>query len=112
MDLLAKYKGYLLGFALGDAVCITLEFQPRGLFKPINDMIGCDTFNLKLGQWTDDTSSMALCLATSLIQRNGFGANDQMDKYLKWRDEGYLSSTIECFNICNTVNVALHSVWS
>lgn len=40
MDLLAKYKGYLLSFALGDAVCITLEFQPRGLFKPIDDMIG------------------------------------------------------------------------
>jgi len=106
MDLLDRYKGCLLGLAVGDAVGATLEFQPRGTFEPIDDMVGGGLFNLIPGQWTDDTS-MALCLATSLIEYNGFDAVDQMQRYLKWRNEGYLSSTGKCFDIGNTVNSAL-----
>jgi ADP-ribosyl-[dinitrogen reductase] hydrolase len=34
-------------------------------------MIGGGPFNLKPGEWTDDTS-MALCLAESLIEKRGF----------------------------------------
>jgi ADP-ribosyl-[dinitrogen reductase] hydrolase len=61
---------------------------------------------LQAGQWTDDTS-MALCLATSLVQCNGFDAADQMERYCRWRDEGYLSSNGRCFDIGNTVANAL-----
>ena len=50
---------------------------------------------------------MALCLATSLVEYGGFDARDQMDRYLRWRDEGYLSSTGQCFDIGNTVATAL-----
>ena len=63
-------------------------------------------FGLEPGQWTDDTS-MALCLAESLIERSGFDAADQMRRYLRWRDEGYLSCKGYCFDIGNTVNEAL-----
>ena len=38
-------------------------------------MVGGGSFGLLPGQWTDDTS-MALCLATSLIERDGFDATD------------------------------------
>jgi len=69
-------------------------------------MVGSSPFKLQPGQWPDDTS-MALCLATSLIECNGFDAKDQMDRYLKWRDEGYLSSNGIWFDIGNTVNAAL-----
>jgi ADP-ribosyl-[dinitrogen reductase] hydrolase len=30
-----------------------------------------------------------------------------MDRYLRWFEEGYLSSTSECFDIGNTVRAAL-----
>ena len=40
------------------------------------DMVGGGPFNLAPGQWTDDTS-MALCLAESLLYRGGFDARDQ-----------------------------------
>ena len=50
---------------------------------------------------------MALCLASSLIECDGFDAKDQMDRYCLWRDSGYLSSTGECFDIGNTVSDAL-----
>ena len=58
------------------------------------------------GQWTDDTS-MALCLAASLIESRGFNATDQMERYVRWWEEGYLSSTGSCFDIGNTVADAL-----
>ena len=50
---------------------------------------------------------MALCLATSLIECNGFDARDQMIRYCRWADEGYLSSTGVGFGIGNTVASAL-----
>jgi ADP-ribosyl-[dinitrogen reductase] hydrolase len=69
-------------------------------------MVGGGPFRLKPGQWTDDTS-MALCLAASLVERGGFDADDQMSRYCRWQDEGYMSSTGSCFDIGNTVRGAL-----
>lgn len=69
-------------------------------------MVGGGPFGLQAGQWTDDTS-MALCLAASLVECNGFDARDQMERYCRWRDEGYMSSNGRCFDIGNTVASAL-----
>ncbi|HOJ13773.1 MAG TPA: ADP-ribosylglycohydrolase family protein [Deltaproteobacteria bacterium] len=108
MDLQDRFRGCLLGLAVGDAVGTTVEFRPRGSFEPLTDMIGGGPFNLLPGQWTDDTS-MALCLATSLVECRGFDARDQMKRYCMWADTGYLSSTGECFDIGSTVAAALRS---
>jgi ADP-ribosyl-[dinitrogen reductase] hydrolase len=104
---LDKFRGSLLGLAVGDAVGTTAEFKPRGSFKPLTDMVGGGPFNLQAGQWTDDTS-MALCLATSLVECGRFDAYDQMERYCRWADEGYLSSTGTCFDIGGTVAAALN----
>lgn len=106
MSVLNKFRGALLGLACGDAVGTSVEFRKRGSFKPVTDMLGGGPFNLKAGQWTDDTS-MALCLASSLIEKQGFDALDQVQRYCKWRDEGYLSSTGTCFDIGIATNIAL-----
>jgi ADP-ribosyl-[dinitrogen reductase] hydrolase len=106
LSLTERYRGALLGLACGDAVGTSVEFQPRGSFKPLTDMVGGGPFKLKPGQWTDDTS-MALCLAESLLRKNGFEAADQMGRYLNWWQWGYLSSTGECFDIGMTVRDAL-----
>ena len=98
--------GCLLGLAVGDAVGTTLEFKPRGSFTPIDDMVGGGPFNLPPGAWTDDTS-MALCLATSLVACNGFDAADQMARYCDWMQNGYLSSIGHCFDIGNATAAAL-----
>lgn len=97
-----RYRGCLLGLACGDAVGTTVEFMPRGSFVPVKDMRGGGPFGLAPGQWTDDTS-MALCLAESLLTKGGFDAHDQMARYLNWWQWGYLSSTGECFDIGMTV---------
>jgi ADP-ribosylglycohydrolase len=106
MDELSRYKGTLLGLAVGDALGTTLEFKPPGSFEPITDIVGGGPFHLKPGEWTDDTS-MALCLTESLIDCNGFDLKDQLNCYLRWFHEGYLSSNGECFDIGNTVMSAL-----
>ncbi|MGD0624981.1 MAG: ADP-ribosylglycohydrolase family protein [Thermodesulfobacteriota bacterium] len=101
-----RYTGCLIGLAVGDALGTTLEFKRPGTFKPIKDMVGGGPFGLKPGEWTDDTS-MALCLAESLIECKSFDPKDQMKRYLKWYREGYLSSNGRCFDIGNTVRQAL-----
>ncbi len=101
-----RFRGCLLGLAAGDALGTTLEFRPPGSFEPISDMVGGGPFDLQPGQWTDDTS-MALCLATSLIERDGFDPMDQMQRYVRWVGEGYLSSTGTCFDFGRTVARAL-----
>ena len=101
-----RFRGALLGLACGDAVGTAAEFRPRGSFPPVTDMTGGGPFNLAPGQWTDDTS-MALCLAESLLEKGRFDAADQMRRYLLWRDEGHLSSNGRCFDIGSTVADAL-----
>jgi len=103
---LDRYRGCLLGLAVGDAIGTSVEFQPRGSFPVVTDMQGGGVFNLKPGQWTDDTS-MALCLAESLVECDGFDASDQMDRYLNWYLNGYLSSTGKCFDIGGSTRQAL-----
>jgi ADP-ribosyl-[dinitrogen reductase] hydrolase len=106
MNLSNRFRGALLGLAAGDAVGAAVEFKPRGAFAPLTDMVGGGPFNLQPGQWTDDTS-MALCLATSLVEKKGFDPRDQMDRYVAWMSLGYLSSTGECFDIGNATAAAL-----
>jgi len=106
MRMVDRYRGALLGLAVGDALGAALEFMPPGSFEPIDDLVGGGPHGLEPGQWTDDTT-MALCLAESLIERGGFDPEDQMHRYVRWYREGYLSSTGICFDIGNTVVSAL-----
>lgn len=103
-----RIRGSLVGLALGDAIGTTLEFKPRDSYDPIDDLVGGGPFELEPGQWTDDTS-MALCLANSLIECKGFDPLDQMKRYARWYREGYCSSTGNCFDIGATVETALLS---
>lgn len=103
---LSRYRGCLLGLAIGDAVGTALEFKRPGSFHPISDMIGGGPFGLAPGQWTDDTS-MALCLAESLLEKQGFDAVDQLERYVRWWKEGHLSSTGRCFDIGTATREAL-----
>lgn len=101
-----RHLGCLLGLAVGDAVGTTVEFSSRGSFTPVTDMTGGGPFRLKPGEWTDDTS-MALCLAESLVECGGFNPRDQMERYCRWWRDGHLSSNGRCFDIGITVSGAL-----
>jgi ADP-ribosyl-[dinitrogen reductase] hydrolase len=106
MEPVERYRGSLLGLAAGDALGTTLEFRRPGSFDPIEDIVGGGPFGLQPGEWTDDTS-MALCLAESLVECRGFDPTDQLRRYVRWYREGYLSSRGRCFDIGGTVASAL-----
>jgi ADP-ribosyl-[dinitrogen reductase] hydrolase len=106
METIERFRCYLLGLASGDALGTSLEFKPPSSFDPINELSGGGPFGLAAGQWTDDTS-MALCLAESLIESRGFDPVDQLERYLCWYQHGHLSSTGRCFDIGNTVRSTL-----
>jgi ADP-ribosyl-[dinitrogen reductase] hydrolase len=101
-----RYRGALLGLATGDALGTTLEFRAPGSFNKIDDMAGGGPFDLAPGEWTDDTS-MALCLAESLIETGRFDPIDQLERYIRWADHAHLSSNGTVFDIGNTVRKAL-----
>ncbi len=106
MERIERFRGALLGLAVGDALGAPAEFRLPGTFARITTMQGGGMFDLAPGTWTDDTA-MALCLADSLVAAGGFDAIDQLQRYVRWYREGYLSSTGSCFDIGMNVQAAL-----
>ena len=101
-----RYLGSILGLSVGDALGAPVEFKERGSFPAVTQMQAGGPFNLLKGQWTDDTS-LALCLGLSLVEKKGFDPYDQIERYIKWYREGYMSCTGHCFDIGNTTKAAL-----
>ena len=101
-----KKLGCMLGLAVGDALGSAVEFKYRDTFPIVTDLIGGGPFKLLPGQWTDDTS-MALCSLQSFIDKSEFDPSDQMDKFLSWYLDGYMSSNGLCFDIGYTTMEAI-----
>ena len=104
-----RFLGCLVGLAVGDAYGTTYEFTNRTRMPAElpDDIIGGGPFDMKPGEWTDDTS-MALCLAESIVEK-GWDTDDQMKRYIKWWQEGYNSVKGECFDIGGATRSALSS---
>ncbi len=101
--------GLFLGLAIGDALGAPLEFQKAN--EPDNYLVEFTTggpHNVSIGEWTDDTS-MALAMATSLIEKKSFDADDIMTKFCEWYQQGKFCTRDKCFDIGNTVYNALSS---
>lgn len=104
----SKYHGAFVGLAMGDTLGMAIEFKNVDEFEPLTGPVACGPFKLPLGYWTDDTS-MALCLADSLIELGGYDSYNVMDKYWDWRANGYRSSTEHCFDIGNQTSTAINA---
>ncbi len=107
---LSRYRGCLLGLAAGDALGTTVEFCDPGSFPPMTDIVGGGVFRLKPGEWTDDTS-MALCLAESLVETGGFDPTHQLETYCRWWLDGHLSVKGRCFDIGFQTRGSLARFW-
>lgn len=101
-----RFLGALIGLAAGDAVAAATQYRRPGTFAPVGDMIGGGPFELPRGGWSDDTA-MALCLAESLLEADGFDPRDQVERYQRWQREGYLSATGQCLGITASTARAL-----
>jgi ADP-ribosylglycohydrolase len=101
-----RFQGALLGLAVGDALAAHTQFRKPGTFAAVGDLLGGGPFDQPRGAWTDDTA-MALMLAESLLEREGFDAHDQVQRFVRWQREGYSSSTGQCVGISANVARAL-----
>ncbi|MEO8019483.1 MAG: ADP-ribosylglycohydrolase family protein [Pseudomonadota bacterium] len=101
-----RFQGALVGLAVGDALAAHTQFRKPGTFAAVGDLLGGGPFDQPRGAWTDDTA-MALLLAESLLEREGFDAHDQVQRYARWQREGYGSATGQCVGISANVARAL-----
>lgn len=99
---LDRYKGCLVALAIGDALGSPIQFKNRDTYLHIKKYTTGGKFNSQKGEYTDDTA-MALCLADSLIKSNGFDAKNQLDTYVRWLKDGYMSTRDEAYDIGITV---------
>src|SRR5207249_140478 len=106
MDQRERYRRALLGLASGDALGTTVEFRAPAMFEKLQGIVGGGPFCLAPGEWTDDTS-MALCLAESLIEKRAFDTIDQLERYTRWYRDAHLSCNGKVFDVGMTVRAAL-----
>lgn len=82
-----RYRGVLLGKAVGDALGATLEFMSRDAIQreygELREIIGGGWLHLPVGEITDDTQ-MAICIAGSIVERQAFDADDISRKFVAW----------------------------
>ena len=93
--------GALVGLAVGDALGAPVEFKEPGEFAPVTDYAYSNVWQIPRGYWTDDTS-MALCLADSIIHKNTVDPHDILLRFVGWYVRGENSSTDRCFDIGST----------
>jgi len=102
----SRFNGALVGLAVGDALAAATQDREPGTFAPIADLTGGGPLGLPRGAWSDDTA-MALCLADSLIACRDFDTRDQVERCVRWQQEGYLSATGVCAGITPSTARAL-----
>nr|WP_321268296.1 ADP-ribosylglycohydrolase family protein [uncultured Sulfurimonas sp.] len=102
LDKITRYQGCLIGLAVGDALGAPIQFKKRDTYVHVSGYISGGKFNSQKGEYTDDTS-MALCLADSLINSKGFNAKNQLDTYVRWLKNGYMSTRKKAYDIGITI---------
>ncbi len=101
-----RLMGCFMGLVVGDALGGPVEFALRDTFSTVTGMSAGGKHRLTAGQWTDDTS-MACCLADSLIRCQGYDPLDVMQTWQRWWREGYWSSKPRAFGVGQTIFMAL-----
>jgi ADP-ribosyl-[dinitrogen reductase] hydrolase len=84
---LERFKGALVGLAIGDALGGPTEFMSREQIRAkhgiVTDMIGGGWLHLKPGEYTDDTQ-MAERMAGAILAKGKFDAGAVADAFVDW----------------------------
>lgn len=95
-----KIVNGILGFAIGDAMGVSVEFKNRKelLEKPVVKMEGYGTYDVPAGSWSDDTS-MVLATIDSIISMHKIDYNDMMKRFCEWINNAKYTATDKVFDI-------------
>lgn len=98
----------LIGFAIGDAIGVPIEFEHREklLKKPVTSMTGYGTYSVPEGVWSDDTS-MTLATMDSIIRQKKIDYDDMASCFLDWLNNASYTATNEVFDIGISTRQAL-----
>jgi ADP-ribosyl-[dinitrogen reductase] hydrolase len=107
LDVAALIEPALLGIAIGDALGVPVEFQPRQVRDqdPVTEMRGYGTWNQPPGTWSDD-SALCFCLVESLCL-GSIDTEDIARRFVAWMNTGYWSAHGVAFDIGGTTRKAL-----
>lgn len=86
-DLRSRFRGALLGLAVGDALGATVEFmgreEIRARFGVHRELVGGGWLRLAPGEYTDDTQ-MALAIARSIVALGRIDPDDIARHFVAW----------------------------
>lgn len=108
-----KLKNGILGFIIGDALGVPLEFKKRDLFKnnKVTDMISSDRIGAK-GVWSDD-SSMVIATMKAIIDNKGkINYKSIMDNFILWVSNKDFIATDKAFGIGRATFLALGNYYN
>ncbi|MGL2986397.1 ADP-ribosylglycohydrolase family protein [Flavobacterium sp. RSSA_27] len=100
------FQTILIGTAVGDALGVPVEFEPRAKLKAnaVTDMREYGAHHQPKGTWSDDTSLM-LCLAESLVE--GLDLNKLAQKFIAWKNDNFWTPHGWVFDIGIGTRVAI-----
>ena len=106
----SKYLGGLMGFVIGDAFGVPVEFMSRRelLKNPITKMVGYGTHNQPAGTWSDDTSMM-IATIDSINSKQKIDLTDIALKFVAWKNHASYTALGELFDIGNTCAKAINN---
>lgn len=98
--MIEKMEAGILGFAVGDALGVPVEFVDRKILQRHNvkDMMGYGSHQVPEGTWSDDTSLM-LATIDSIRENGKIDYEDIMSKFTEWVDYAKYTATDEVFDI-------------
>ena len=109
-DMKQAIRSGLIGFAVGDALGVPIEFLNRNFLElmPVTEMLSVGTHHQPAGTWSDDTS-MTICLMQSLIDQKRFHYHDIMENFVKWYLQDEFTATKLTFDIGGTCKRAIEN---
>lgn len=95
-----RIKDALIGFAVGDALGVPVEFTDRSrlMDQNITTMLGNMSHNVEKGTWSDDTS-MVIATMDSMINKKTIDYEDIMNNFILWIKEGKYTPDNKAFGV-------------
>lgn len=99
----------LVGFAVGDALGVPVEFRHRSELRrdPVTGMRGFQVHHQPPGTWSDD-SALTFQLVENLIE--GYDPQKLGNRFVNWFLHGHWSARGNCFDIGIATRSALHRI--
>ena len=105
-----RIKSGLIGFAVGDALGVPIEFTKREKLQinKVTAMLEYRSHNVPKGSWSDDTSLIIATIEGIIKKENEIDYNLILEEFINWADRGEYCSNDKPFGIGRTTLRSLY----